>query len=240
MARLALDPQSEKDFTLQDGVIKYQGRIWLGIEPEIQKNLIAALHDSAAGGHSGFHATYNRVRRLFAWKGVKDMVKQFVRQCETCQKAKTERIYPAGLLQPLPIPKRPWAVISLDFIEGLPKSRGFDVILVIVDKFSKYGHFLPMKHPYTTLSVAMAFMHNIFKLHGMPLAIISDRDRVFTSNLWQEMFKLAQTQLRMSSSYHPQTDGQTERVNQCLETYLRCSVHACPKNWYKWLFLAEY
>lgn len=131
-------------------------------------------------------------------------------------------------------------MISLDFIEGLPTSGGYNVILVVVDKFSKYGHFLPMKHPYTTLSVAMTFMQNIFKLHGMPLAIISDRDRVFTSNLWQEMFKPAQTQLRMSSSYHPQTDGQTERVNQCLETYLRCSVHSCPKNWYKWLFLAEY
>lgn len=97
-----------------------------------------------------------------------------------------------------------------------------------------------MKHPYTALSVATTFMQHIFKLHGLPMAIISDRDRIFTSTLWQELFKLAQTQLRMSSSYHPQTDGQTERVNQCLETYLRCSVHACPRNWYKWLFLAEY
>uniref|UniRef100_A0A8R7UZD0 Integrase n=1 Tax=Triticum urartu TaxID=4572 RepID=A0A8R7UZD0_TRIUA len=104
--------------------------------------------------------------------------------CQTCQQAKTERVAPAGLLQPLPIPKRPWAVISLDFIEGLPRSGGYDVILVVVDKFSKYGHFLAMKHP---------------------LAIISDRDRIFTSALWQELFKLAQTQLRMSSSYHPQT-----------------------------------
>lgn len=195
ITRLALDPSSEEGFALQEGVLKYQGHIWIGVDPGTQKTLIAALHDSAAGGHSGFHATYNWVRRLFAWKGLKIMVKEFVQQCQTCQKAKTERISPAGLLQPLPIPKRAWAVISLDFIEGLPTSGGYNVILVVVDKFSKYGHFLPMKHPYTTLSVAVTFMHNIFKLHVMPLAIISDRDRVFTSNLWQEMFKLAQTQL---------------------------------------------
>lgn len=168
------------------------------------------------------------------------MVKQFVRACITCQCAKTERVSPAGLLQPLPIPKRPWAVISLDFIEGLPKSGGYDVILVIVDKFSKYAHFLPLKHPYTALTVATAFMKEIFRLHGLPLAIISDRDRIFTSTIWQELFKLSKTQLRLSSSYHPQTDGQTERVNQCLEGYLRCSVHSCPANWVKWLFLAEY
>lgn len=180
------------------------------------------------------------MRRLFAWKGLKDTVKSFVRSCLTCQQAKTERVSPAGLLQPLPIPKRPWAVISLDFIEGLPRSGGYNVILVVVDKYSKYAHFVPLKHLYTAFSVATTFMQHIFCLHGLPLAIIADRDRIFTSALSQELFKLSKAELRLSSSYHPQTDGQTERVNQCLETYLRCSVHSCPKNWYKWLFLAEY
>lgn len=240
LGRLALEGNTADDYVLQDGIIRFQNRIWIGDDREIQTSLIKALHDSAVGGHSGFHATYNRVRRLFAWKGLKQMVQQFVRQCMTCQQAKTERISPAGLLQPLPIPKRPWAVVSLDFIEGLPKSNGYDVILVVVDKFSKYAHFVLLKHPYTALSVATSYMQNIFKLHGLPMALISDRDRIFTSSLWQELFRLSQTQLRMSSSYHPQTDGQTERVNQCLETYLRCSVHACPKNWAKWIFLAEY
>ena len=171
---------------------------------------------------------------------MKEMIKTFVLSCSICQQAKTERKSPAGLLQALPIPKKPWAVISLDFIEGLPTSGGFDVILVVIDKFSKYAHFLPLKHPFTALQVATVFMRNIYKLHDLPMAIISDRDRIFTSNIWQELFKLSQTQLRLSSSYHPQTDGQTERVNQCVETYLRCAVHACPKNWFKWLFLAEY
>ena len=144
------------------------------------------------------------------------------------------------LLQPLPVPDRAWKVVSLDFIEGLPKSRGCSVILVVVDKFSKYGHFIPLAHPYTAMSVAHLYFNHIYKLHGLPNSIISDRDRIFTSNLWKELFRLSDTQLSMSSSYHPQTDGQTERLNQCLEGFLRCTVHACPRQWFKWLPLAEY
>jgi ribosomal protein L21E len=128
----------------------------------------------------------------------------------------------------------------MDFIEGLPRSANHDTILVIVDKFSKYSIFLALKHPFTALDVAKAYMLHVFKTHGLPQAIASDRDRIFTSALWQELFRLSKTELRLSSSYHPQSDGQTERVNQCLEAYLRCSVHACPGNWFHWLHLAEY
>jgi len=109
----------------------------------------------------------------------------------------------------LPIPQFAWHTISLDFIEGLPKSKTFDTILVVIDKLTKYAHFICLAHPYTAITVAQAFLANIYKLHGMPSVIISDRDRVFTSAFWQELFKLTETTLNMSSSYHPQTDGQT-------------------------------
>jgi hypothetical protein len=112
------------------------------------------------------------------------------------------------------------ACVSLDFIEGLPKSKQYNSILVVVDKFSKYTHFIPLSNPFTAMQVAIHYMDSVSKLHGLPLAIISDRDKIFTSNLWQTLFKLTGTELRMSSVYHPQTDGQTEHVNQCLETYL--------------------
>jgi hypothetical protein len=111
---------------------------------------------------------------------------------------------------------------------------------VVVDKFSKYNHFLQLSNPFTIAVVAQLFLTNIYKLHGMPQAIISNRDKIFTSQLWQELFRLTDVRLLMSSSYHPQTDGQTERVNQYLETFLRCFVHSCPKQWSKWLPLAEY
>jgi hypothetical protein len=128
----------------------------------------------------------------------------------------------------------------MDFIEGLPKSQSFDTILVVIDKFTKYGHFIPLKHPYTAMTVAQLFLNQVYRYHGMPQVVVSDRGKVFTSTLWQELFKLTETTLNMSSAYHPQTDGQSERLNQCLETYLSCMVQAIPTQWAKWLALAEY
>lgn len=117
----------------------------------------------------------------------------------------------------------------MDFIDGLPKSEGFNVIVVIVDRFTKYAHFIPIKHPFTAKTIARAVFDNVVKLHGMPKSIVSDIDKIFTSAFWKEMFQLLGTQLLMSSVYHSQTYGQTERVNQCLEMYLRCAVHEDPK-----------
>lgn len=173
------------------------------------------------------------MKSLFAWPKLKHFVQQYVQSCEVCQQAKVEHVKSPGLLQLLAVPDRAWKVVSLDFIEGMPKSQGKDTILVIIDKFSKYAHFLPLTHPFTALSVAQLYFSQVYKLHGLPEAIISDRDRIFTSALWQELFRLSGTQLLMSSSYHPQTDGQTERLNQCLEAFLWCSVHSCPSQWHK-------
>lgn len=128
----------------------------------------------------------------------------------------------------------------MDFIEGLPKSNSYDVILVVIDRFSKYAHFIPLSHPFTALQVAQAYMNQVYKLHGLPQSIISDRDKLFTAKFWQELFRLSDTQLQMSSAYHPQSDGQTESLNQCVEAFLRCTVHACPRLWSKWISLAEY
>jgi hypothetical protein len=111
---------------------------------------------------------------------------------------------------------------------------------VVVDKFSKYAHFIPLIYPFTALMIAKVFLAEVYKLHGLPSTIISDRDPIFTSKLWKELFQLTDTKLCLSSAYHPQSDGQTERVNQCLEAYLRCFVHACPKQWSSWLSVAEF
>ena len=171
---------------------------------------------------------------------MKSGVHEYVRACSVCQQAKPDRARYPGLLQPLPVPSSAWEMVSLDFVEGLPRSGNSDTILVVVDKYSKFAHFIPLRHPFTALSVAKAFLDHVYKLHGLPSSLVSDRDRVFTSNLWKELFALAGVQLRMSSAYHPQMDGQTERVNQCMETYLRCFVHACPTKWSSWLSLAEF
>jgi transposase InsO family protein len=121
----------------------------------------------------------------------------------------------------------------MDFIDGLPQSRQFNCILVIVDKLSKYAHFIPLTHPYMASKVADLFVDLVYRLHGMPQSLVSDRDPVFTSKFWQSIFRATGTQLRMSTANHPQTDGQTERVNQSIECYLRCFISTHPKQWSK-------
>lgn len=190
------------------------------------------MHDSAIGGHSGVPVTYRRLKHLFHWLGTKAAVHSYVQTCSICQQAKPDRARYPGLLKPLVVPPQAWhTIISLDFIEGLPRSAQANCILVVIDKFSKYGHFLPLKYPFTAMKVAKLFVYNIYKLHGLPHIIVSDRDRVFTSHFWQSLFQLMGITLNMSSSYHPQLVGQTEHLNQCLETFLRCFVHPCPTKW---------
>jgi hypothetical protein len=171
---------------------------------------------------------------------MKSAVKDFVRHCRVCQQAKPERVLAPGLLQPLPIPSGPWEMATMDFIDGLPQSRQYNCILVVVDKLSKYAHFIPLAHPYTASTVADLFVNTVYRLHGMPLSIVSDRDPVFTSAFWQCVFRTTGTQLRLSTANHPKTDGQTERVNQSLECYLRCFTSAHPKKWSQWLGLCEF
>jgi hypothetical protein len=170
---------------------------------------------------------------------VRQDVESFVKQYQVCQQAKHELCKYPGLLQPLPVPAQSWIDISMNFVEGLPNSNGYTIILVIVDRFTKYGHFYPIKHPFTAATIAQVFLDNVVKLHVVPKFIVSDRDKMFTSLFWSELFKLLRTDLKLSSAYHPQSDGQTERVNHCLEMFLMCAVQETSKQWTKWLSLAE-
>lgn len=226
LTKLALSPTAVPHFTLSSGLLRYKNHVWIGSNEDLQRQLISTFHASSWGGHSGVHVTYQRLKQCFAWKGMKTVVHLFVRSCMVCQQSKVDRSKLPGLLQPLPVPSSAWQSISLDFIEGLPPSDSFNCILVVADLLTKYAHFIPLHHPFTAPSVAKAFFTTVYRLYGLPSSIISDRDRIFTSHFWTALFRLADVQLCRSTAYHPQSDGQTERINQCLETYLRCFVHA--------------
>lgn len=240
LAALAIDPTAKQLFSLDKGLIRHNGRIWIGTNQKLQEKLFLAFHSSTLGGHSGAPVTYKRVKALFSWPGMKKQIKNWVQACQVCQQAKPERVKYPGLLEPLQVPHRPWQHIAMDFIEGLPQSGQYNCLLVVVDRFSKYGHCIPLSHPYTSSKVASLFVDWVYKLHSLPESIVSDRDPVFTSKFWRDLFKCIGTELNLSTAYHPATDGQTERLNQCVETYLRCFVHSCPKKWSTWISMAEY
>lgn len=225
---------------LQEELLYRKGKIVVGNDKALKEDIPHSFHDSAVGGHSGMDATLYRLSQVYYWKKMRIDVYQHIRQCEVCQKCKGENFSYPGLLQPHPIPQKVWQDINLDFIEGLPKSHNKSVILVVVDRLSKYAHFVSLVHPYTAATVAQLFLDHIYKLHGLPQTIVSDKDVVFMSKFWQALFEVQGFQLHHSSVYHPQSDGQTEIVNKCLEGYLMGMCSDRPKEWAKWLPLAEW
>ncbi|KAK4283600.1 hypothetical protein QN277_000533 [Acacia crassicarpa] len=230
----------EGKFSWFDDLLHKGSRLVVGNSPTVKQKILEWLHSSYLGGHSGINATYQRVKTLFWWRHMYDEIKDFIKHCDVCARCKYETVAYLGLLQPLPVPNRVWESISMDFIEGLPKSNGKDTIWVVVDRLSKYGHFVALSHPFSASTLAQQFLDGVYKLHGAPTEIISDRDPIFISNFWQEFLKVLKIDQKLSSSYHPQTDGQTEVLNHCLETYLRCMCWEFPKDWAKWLPLAEW
>lgn len=233
-------PNGRKHFSWVQGVLRRKSKIVVPENIQIKDTILQWLHGSGQGGHSGREVTLQRVKGIFYWKGMSKDIQRYLRSCTVCQQCKYDTAASPGLLQPLPIPEGVWMDISMDFIDGLPNSFGKTVILVVVDRLSKAAHFMGLSHPYTAMSVAQAFLNLVFRLHGFPRSIVSDRDTVFMSEFWQELFRLQGCALNMSTTYHPQSDGKTEVVNRCLETYLRCMCSDKPHLWSRWLPLAEF
>jgi hypothetical protein len=168
-------------------------------------------------------------------------IAHYVAKCDTCRRVKAIHMKTAGPLQSLPIPTWKWEDISMDFIVGLPRTaKGFDSIWVIIDRLTKIAHFLSVEVKYPVITYAELYIARILSLHGVPKTIVSDRGPQFVSKFWEELHKSLGTKLFHSSAYHPQTNGQTERVNQILEDMLRACVLEFPQKWDECLPLAEF
>ena len=213
-------PDQNPEFSITKDFVLHKGRIWLPSTLPFLNTLLQEYHCTPTGGHMGVAKTLARLTENFYWQGIRKDVKRFVASCLDCQYTKYKARKPAGLLCPLLVPCQSWEDLSLNFITGLPAFRGNTAILVIVDRFSKGIHLGMLPTHHMAYTVAILFMDLVGKLHGMPQSLVSDRNPLFLSKFWQELFCLSGTKLRLSSAYHPQSDRQIEVLNRVIEQYL--------------------
>lgn len=238
---ITLSKQQSKDFTIQNGLWIIDNRVY--VPSALHKRIISEIHDM---DHQGNGKTMERIMRHYFIPRLRNQVELYIRQCDVCQKSRHERHKPYGLLQSLPAPPGAWKSISMDFITDLPQSQNwtkkefYDTILVVVDRLTKFAYFLPFLKTATAEQLAQLLVERVFSNHGTPEEIISDRDKLFLSNFWKTTMLLLQIKNKMSTSFHPQTDGQTERTNQTLEQYLRSFLNYQQNNWALLLPVAQF
>ena len=219
----------------ENGLIYFEdwnGNNKLCVPKSLQNKIMAEMHDNISeGAHAGYYKTYNHIASTYYWPKMSRGIKAFVSTCDICQKSKLRRHAPVGLLQLIPIPTRPFEVISMDFIPELLKSNGFDNILVIVDKLTKYGIFIPCSTKITEDKTARLFFIHIIAHYSLPQQVITDRDSRWHNDLWGEICRLMGTKRSLTTAHHPQADGQTENLNQTLEIALRVYIGLTRDDW---------
>ena len=228
----------ERTMESRDGLLYQRNLLWV---PEgMVQQILESEHDSRIAGHMGQDKTIELIRWNFWWPKMNERIIDFVRSCPS-QQNKVSRHQPYGLSSPLELPYAPWQSIAMDFITELPISDGCDQLWVIIDRFTKMAHFLPLRREgKTAAELAIIFAREVWKYHGLPTDNVSDRDSRFTSETWKEFLRLSGIRPRMSTAFHPQTDGQTERLNQTIEAYLRAFVGKEQDDWVRLLPMAEF
>ena len=211
------------------------------VPQDMRQQVLEELHDAPYSGHRGVTKTVALISEHFWWPKMREDIQQHVSTCAICQVTKAKSVRSSGPLQPLPVPNERWESISMDFITDLPcTANGKDAILVFVDRLTRMVLFAPCTKDINAMETARLLRNNVFCNHGLPSSIVSDRDPRFTSNVWTALMKLLGTRLNMSSAFHPQTDGLTERYNRVLEEYLRAYVSSTYDDWDEWLPLAQF
>lgn len=234
-----MDRSKLLDYFLQDGLLFKINQLCIP-NCSVRENLIKEKHSGGLAGHFSVEKTYEQLNRFYFWPKMKSEVEKYVKTCKICQYVK-EKSQNTGLIVPLPIPNRPWDIVSMDFVLGIPKTqRGNDSIFVVVDRFLKMAHFIPCYKTNDASHIANLFFKEFVRLHGFPKSIFSDRDSKFVGHLWRTLRKKLGTKLSFSSAYHPKTDGQTEVVNSNLGNLLRSLIAEKPKQWDQVLAQAEY
>ncbi|GJW94854.1 putative reverse transcriptase domain-containing protein [Tanacetum coccineum] len=224
-----------------DGTLCLNNRSWIPCLGDLRALIMHESHKSKYSIHPGSDKMYQDLKKLYWWPNMKAEIATYVSKCLTCAKVKIEYQKPSGLLVQPEIPKWKWENITMDFVTKLPRTAaGQDTIWVIVDRLTKSAHFLPMREDDTLEKLTRQYLKEVVSRHGVPVSIISDRDGKFTSHFWKSLHKALGTRLDMSTAYHPETDGQSERTIQTLEDMLRACVLDFGKGWDKHLPLVEF
>lgn len=242
LLKLKAEVLSQRQLRVHRGlIVKDPGeRVYVPDDRRIKALILAECHDAKMSGHLGSEKTIEQVKRRFYWPKMDAEVKQYVTSCDSCQRNKPSHQHAMGLLQPLPTPERPWQWISVDMITQLPKSRnGFDCIVVFVCRLTKMQHYVATVTAISAPMLATIFLREVVRLHGLPEYILSDRDPKFTAKFWRALWEQLGTTLTLSTAYHPQTDGQTERANRTLEEMLRGYVSWAHDDWDQHLAVLE-
>ena len=237
--RLALD-RGDKDWEQEEGITTHQGRIYVPRNKNLREDIMRTHHDTPTAGHPGQKNTRELITRNYFWPQITQDVNRYVAGCDKCQRTKPKRHMPKAPLNPNEAPPYPWHTISGDLIGELPESQGYNAICVFVDRFSKQIHVIPTSTDCTALGMAKLFRDHVFRLHGIPKKFISDRGPQYESQFSRELYRLLGMEKNSSTAYHPQTDGQTERINQEIEQYLRLFINYRQSDWAEWLSLAEF
>ena len=183
------------------------------------------------GAHGGYAKSYNRITSIYYWPQMSRDIKKYIGTCDICQKAKPRRHAPVGMLQPIPIPSQPFEVVTMDFIPELPECEGYDNVLVIMDKLTKYAIFIPTTTVITERETAELYFQHVISQYGIPRQIISDRDTRWRGDFWKEICDKMGMKRALTTAYHPQADGQTEIMNQTLKILLQAYVGPNRDNW---------
>ena len=208
---------------------------------ELKNDILQEAHNSKYSIHPGSTKMYRDLKENYWWPDMKREIAEWVSKCYTCQRVKAEHQRPSGLLQPLEIPEWKWEHIAMDFIVGLPRTKAnHDAIWVIVDRLTKSAHFLPINERFSLDKLIHMYLKEIVVRHGVPVSIVSDRDPRFNSRFWKSFQECLGTKLNMSTAYHPQTDGQSERTIQTIEDMLRVCAIDFKGNWDEHLPLVEF
>jgi len=235
--QVSLGGNIDGNFTIANELLCWKNRIYV---PEgLRQRVIQSEHDWKVAGHFGRERTMELLSRNFYWTNEERDIRKYCSECDNCQRTKAPRHAKHGLLHPLELACKPWTHISMDFITDLPESGGATMILVVVDRFTKMAHFIPIEKK-DSPTVARAYLENVWKYHGFRENVVSDRDSTLTGSFFTDLYNYLGIKRSMSTAYHPQTDGQTERINQVIEFYLRSYCNYEQNNWASMLAMAEY